>query len=99
MKNLRTFNDFINENQNIEKVEEGQYIDNMNKDQLKAYRDAISKIRIPDGDPAKGDIVDYPDMMKFLEAHENYNKLPIGKKKYVQRAVGWAIQFRWMEER
>ena len=99
MKKVKTFNDFVNENQEVEKVEEGQYSDNMNKDQLKAYNDAMLKIKIPDGDPAKGDIVDYPDMMDFLEKHKSYKKLPVGKKKYVQKAVGWAIRYRWMQER
>ena len=99
MKNVRTFNDFVNENQDVERVEEASYMDNMNKDQLEAYGDAIKKIRIPDGDSSKGDIVNWEDAANFLEKHKSYDKLPAGKQKYVKKAVGWAIQYQWMMER
>ena len=99
MKNVKTFNDFVNENQEVERVEEGSFRDNMNKDQLEAYSDAIKKIRIPDGDSSKGDIVNWEDMNNFLEKHKSYNKLSAGKQSYVKKAVGWAIQYQWEMER
>lgn len=99
MKNVRTFNDFINENQEVERVDEASFRDNMNKDQLEAYSDAIKKIRIPDGDSSKGDIVNWEDSANFLEKHKSYNKLPTGKQNYVKKAVGWAIQYQWEMER
>jgi len=99
MKNVRTFNDFINENQEVERVDEASFRDNMNKDQLEAYSDAIKKIRIPDGDSSKGDIVNWEDSRNFLEKHKSYNKLATGKQNYVKKAVGWAIQYQWEMER
>lgn len=99
MKNVRTFNDFINENQGVGNISEASFRTNMNKDQLEAYEDAIMKIRIPDGDSSKGDIVNWEDSANFLENHESYKKLPTGKQNYVKKAVGWAIQYAWMQER
>jgi hypothetical protein len=88
MKNIPTFEEFINEN-----INEASFTENMNKDTLEIYQNYAKLIDVT----SKDSINSHEALRKALDSDESVQKS--SQKRLLQQALSWAMTFAIEQER